>query len=204
MFRNRCNDLHSLKFCGCFRNYAQTLPLKKVTSIFFACLVLFNALGFYGLLVGIQYQSGRALESRLDKEQYDATETVTLKFPITLPYYIDDQSYERVDGEVEHRGEFYRLVKQKRERDTLYIVCIKDHDGKRIAEALSDYVKTYTDKPADAKQILKSFSLIKDFIATVTTVQSASAGWGHDFEFAFSTALYASITATHKSPPPRG
>jgi len=166
--------------------------------------VLFNALGFYGILVGIQYQSGRALETRLDQEQYDPSETVTLKFPIALPYYIDDASYERVDGEVEHKGEFYRLVKQKRERDTLYIVCIKDHDGKRIAEALSDYVKTYTAKPADAKQSVKSFSLIKDFISTVTTVQCASAGWGHDFEFAFSTARYASIPAMHNSPPPRG
>lgn len=178
--------------------------MKKITAIFFACLVLFNALGFYGILVGVQYQAGRALETRLDKEQYDPSETVTLKFPMTLPYYIDHGAYERVDGEVQHQGEYYRLVKQKRERDTLYIVCIKDHDGKRIAEALTDYVKTYTAKPADAKQSLKSFSLIKDFISTVTTVQSASAGWGHDFEFTCSTALYASIPATHKSPPPRG
>jgi len=177
--------------------------LKKITSIFFACLVLFNALGFYGILVGIQYHAGRALETRLDNEQYDASEVVTLKFPITLPYYIDDAAYERVDGEVEHKGEFYRLVKQKRERDTLYIVCIKDHDGKRIASALSDYVKTYTSTPADARQSVKSFSLIKDFISTVTTIQSASAGWDRDFEFTSSTAQYASIPARHKTPPPR-
>ena len=35
--------------------------------------------------------------------------------------------YERVNGEFEHNGEFFKLVKQKLENDTLNIVCIKDH-----------------------------------------------------------------------------
>lgn len=177
--------------------------MKKVTAIFFACLVLFNALGIYGILIGIQYQSGRAMETRLDNEDYDHTETVTLKFPMALPYHIDKGSYERVDGKVEHKGEFFRLVKQKLEKDTLYIVCIKDHDSKRISEALSDYVQTYTDKPIDGKQLLKGFSLIKDFLPSATHLQSASAGWHYDLDPMFATAHYHSVSARHASPPPR-
>jgi len=177
--------------------------VKKITAIFFACLVLFNALGFYGILVGLKFQSGQALESRLDKEQYEAAETMTLKFPLALPYYIDDESYERVDGQVEYKGEFYRLVKQKRERDTLFIVCIKDHDSKRIAEAMSDYVKTYKDDASDASHAIKGFTVIKDFIGTSTAVESASTGWNHEVEFATSSALYTSVSAQHTSPPPR-
>ena len=166
--------------------------------------MLLNALGFLGILVGMQYHSGRALESRLDNDQYDASQTVVLKFPMTLPYQTDQESYERVEGKFEHRGEFYRLVKQKLEKDTLYIVCIKDQDGKRIAAALSDYVKTYTDKPADAKQTLKSFTFIKDFLPTTTQIQSASLGWNHDVYPPSATAFYASVPARHASPPPRG
>lgn len=178
--------------------------MKKATAIFFACLVLLNAMGFYGILIGIQYQSSRALETRLDNDQYDLSETVTLKFPMTLPYQMDNESFERVDGKVAHNGEFYRLVKQRLQKDTLYIVCIKDQDGKRIAEALSDYVKTYTDKPADTKQSLKSFSFIKDFLLTVTNLQSLSAGWNHDVDFVSAAVYYNSIPAMHPSPPPRG
>lgn len=178
--------------------------MKKVTAIFFACLVLFNALGFYGILVGLEYQSGRALESRLDKEQYDSRESVTLKFPMALPYHIDSDSYERVDGKVQHDGQIYRLVKQRLQKDTLYIVCIKDHDGQRIAEALSDYVKTYTDKPASSKNSVKTFTFIKDFLPTATKLQSASAGWDHDVDRTFVIGSYDSIPEAHASPPPRG
>jgi hypothetical protein len=182
----------------------QHLPLKQVTAIFFACLVLLNALGFLGILIGMQYHSGRALESRLDNNEYDPSETVTLKFPMTVPYQADQQSYERVDGKVEFKGEFFRLVKQKLAKDTLYIVCIKDQDSKRIAAALSDYVKTYTDKPADARHSLKGFTFIKDFLPTTTQLQSASAGWDHDVYPSCAIATYASIPARHASPPPRG
>lgn len=179
-------------------------PLKKVTAIFFACLVLFNALGFYGILVGVQYHSGLSLESRLDRDQYNPDDEVTLKFPLALPYYIDRGSFERVNGEVAHNGEFFRLVKQKLEKDTLYIVCIKDVEGKRIAEALTDYVKTFTDKPAEGKQSAKSTTLIKDFLPTATNLLSASAGWDHDVDRTSAVAIYHSIPALHASPPPRG
>ncbi|MGC3943919.1 MAG: hypothetical protein QM762_05175 [Chryseolinea sp.] len=178
--------------------------MKKITAILFASLVLLNSLGFYGILVGIQYHSGRALESRLDRNQYDPSETVTLKFPMALPYQTDQISYERVDGKVEYNGEYYRLVKQKLAKDTLYIVCIKDHDGKLIAEALSDYVKTYTDKPADAKHTLKAFNFIKDYLPTSTDLQCHTFGWNHDIQFIAAAVFYNSVPATHKSPPPRG
>lgn len=177
--------------------------LKKVTAIFFAGLVLFNALGMYGLLIGIQYQSGRSLDSRLDRDQYNINDAITIKFPMSLPYHIDNGVYHRVEGKVQHQGEFYRLVKQKLEKDTLYIVCVRDHDGKRIADALSDYVKTYADTPSSSKSLIKSFSIIKDFLATVTTLQSACDGWFHDVEFTSATAIYSSIPAKHASPPPR-
>jgi hypothetical protein len=45
-------------------------------------------------------------------------ETILLKIPVAVPYQIDSEGYERVDGEFEHQGEFYRLVKQKYQNDT--------------------------------------------------------------------------------------
>lgn len=167
--------------------------------------MLFNALGFYGLLVGIQYRSTKELVERLDNEQYSEEETVTLRVPMALPYHMDTEVYERVDGEIEHNGEYYRLVKQKLEKDTLYIVCIKDHDSKRIKRALSDYVKTFTDKPSNSKQSSKYLtSLIKDFLPSSIQVSHLTAGWNTSTTGStqFSES-FNSVSLKVLSPPPK-
>lgn len=166
--------------------------------------MLFNALGFFGLFIGLRYKTKLDLVQRLDNNDYLDEETVTLKVPLALPYHIDSEEYDRVDGEIEHDGQFYQLVKQKLEKDTLYIVCIKDHDSKRINQALSDYVKTFTDKPVDAKQTAKFFTgFIKDFLPSSIEITSATSGWSCTVA---TTNLYDSFSSRSIavfSPPPQ-
>jgi len=167
-------------------------------------LVLFNALGFFGLFVGLRYKTGRDLTERLDNDEYSEEETVTLKVPMALPYHIDSKVYERIDGEIEHQGEFYRLVKQKLEKDTLYIVCIKDHDSKRIKQALSDYVKTFTDNPVDSKQTTKSFvGFIKDFLPSAIDITPTSSGWNYSVALTAFFDSFSSRSIAVFSPPPQ-
>jgi hypothetical protein len=177
--------------------------LKKIIAISLIFLLLFNALGFYGLFVGLRYKTASDLVARLDKQQYLDEETVTLKIPMAIPYHLDSE-YERVDGEIEHDGEFYRLVKQKLQKDTLYIVCIKDYDSKRIKQALADYVKTFTDKPVDAKHSGKiSISFIKDFLPTSIEMTHSSDGWMHDVSFTTIVDSFSSRSLAVVSPPPQ-
>jgi hypothetical protein len=122
---------------------------------------------------------------------------------MTIPYHLDSE-YERVDGEIEHNGEFYRLVKQKLEKDTLYIVCIKDHDSKRIKQALADYVKTFTDKPVQAKHSGKfSINFIKDFLPTSIEITPACAGWNYSIAGDARCDLFNSRYLSVLSPPPQ-
>lgn len=177
--------------------------LKRLTAIFLVLLLLFNALGFYGLFVGLRYKTAMDLVQRLDNHDYQEAETVTLKVPLTVPYHLDSE-YERVDGEIEHNGEFYRLVKQKLEKDTLYIVCIKDQDTKRIKQALADYVKTFTDKPVDAKHAGKFLtSFIKDFLPTSIEITPATAGWNYSVALADIFDSLSSRSLAVVSPPPQ-
>ena len=177
--------------------------MKKIIAIFLVLLLLFNALGFYGLFIGLRYKNEIDLVQRLDNDQYLEEQTVTLKVPMTLPYHLDSE-YERVDGEIEHDGEFYRLVKQKLQKDTLYIVCIKDQGSKRIKQALADYVKTFTDKPADAKHTGKFLTnFIKDFLPTSVGISSASAGWTHVVSSAEIIDSFNSRSIAVVSPPPQ-
>lgn len=157
--------------------------MKRSVAILLIFLLLFNALGFYGLLEGWRYKSSKELVRKLDNREYSADETVTIKVPFNLPYQLTSQEFQRVDGEISYNGEFYRLVKQKFENDSLVIVCIKDHESQRIHQALADYVKTFTDNPVDSKPSGKiSISFIKDFIPSVVSIAHLSDGYYYAIE----------------------
>lgn len=118
---------------------------------------------------------------RLDTDDYSQSETVLIKIPISIPYASDESEFERVDGKFEHQGEFYRLVKQKLSQDTLYVVCVKDKENKKIDEAMSSFVKTFTDKPVDTHSNSKLVvSFIKDYIPQSFEVSQQCLGWVTD------------------------
>jgi hypothetical protein len=168
-------------------------------------LLLFNAMGFYGLFVGLRFKTASDLVKRLDNQHYDEEETITVKVPITVPYTLSSsKEYERVDGEVEHQGEFYRLIKQKFENDTLYIVCIKDYESKRIHKALGDYVKTFTDDPMHGKNSSKSLpTFIKDFLPTSFKITHSSKGWNYSLVANSFNQFFYSRTLSVVTPPPQ-
>ena len=141
---------------------------------------------------------------RLDNHQYSEEETIVLSVPIAIPYLHDSKDYERVDGEFEYEGEFYRLVKQKYQSDTLYMVCIKDHTTKRIEQALTDYVKTFTDKPVDSKNSAKTtVDFVKDFLPFKISIFSISHGWNCPLHFDLKKYNLLERPLNISSPPPR-
>jgi hypothetical protein len=145
------------------------------------------------------------LIQKLDDNAYNASEAITFKMPITVPYNTDSRDFERVDGEFEHNGDVYRLVKQKLAQDTLYIVCVKDQESKKINQVLADYVKTFTDKPASAKQGAKTApTLIKDFISFSVAISNTSSGWETLTDYFLSPEnLIPTFTSSVVHPPER-
>jgi hypothetical protein len=151
--------------------------VRRLVTLILLVLFLLNIIGYYGVFVGLRLSNQLSLQRQFDSENYQNQE-VTIKVPIAIPYAVDSKTYERVDGEFEHEGQVYRLVKQKLQSDTLYIVCIKDNRAQKINQVLADYVKSYTDKPFSAKQNAKSISVFsKDFLSTTTSVESIALGW---------------------------
>lgn len=112
-------------------------------------------------------QANQKLLNRLEANQYSEGETIVLTIPLSMPYPTYQNGFERVDGEFEYQGEHYKLVKQKLENDTLFIVCIKDQESKKIFTALADFSKLANNLPAGSKQALNYLSkLFKDFTTT--------------------------------------
>jgi hypothetical protein len=145
------------------------------------------------------------MQTRFDNEEYSHTQEITIKVPLTIPYATDSREYTRVDGEFEHLGEVYRMVKQKLLSDTLYIVCVKDKTSKEINQALADYVKTFTDKPVSEKSNSKtSQNLIKDYMVSSIALQTGSDGWNHVLAHGAQTKEYNTLCIQLNSPPPQG
>ena len=178
--------------------------MRSIFSYLLVAILLLNVFGYYGVFMGLQYQNDREISALLDQDSYDLEQAITIKVPLTVPY-MGETEFERVRGEFEYQGEIYKLVKQKLSNDTLSIICVRNEAGKEIKRALSDYVKTFTDKPSDHQshgKVVPEF--IKDFIGSSVGVQPAVDGWVETCSFArtqFSVAVGARAIV---SPPPRG
>jgi hypothetical protein len=179
--------------------------VKKGLTVVLLVLFLLNMLGYYGVFVGLQFVNEREMKALFDDDNFLPEEEVTIKVPITIPYATDSRGFTRVDGEFEHEGEVYRMVKQRYMSDTLYIVCIKDNKSKEIKQALTDYVKSFTDKPSHQKSGTKSIqTFIKDYISTSTSLQKEETGWYKVLIHGMCSAVYESLVIQLNSPPPRG
>ena len=140
---------------------------------------------------------------RLDADAYSSEEVVVLAVPISLPYPVYDAGYERADGEVEHKGEFYRLVKQKVENDTLFMVCIRDQNQKHIARTMNEYTQLANDLPSSAKNTMDLLSkLFKDFTATSFVAPALGLTLAYDIAFSAEDVTILQRGLPVDSPPP--
>lgn len=177
--------------------------MKKLLTLFLLFLFLLNVLGYYGVFVGLQVRTTQQMRQDFDDDTYDHQE-VTFKIPLTVPYSTDSKEFTRVDGEFEHQGEVFRLVKQRLQTDTLYIVCVKDNTSKKINQALADYVKTFTDKPVSSKGNSKNIqNLIKDYLTQSISIEKQNSGWEKTFTFYVVEHSYELVNSSLTGPPPR-
>lgn len=126
---------------------------------------LFNVGGYYLLFWGLRHQRDRELTHKLDTNGYNPEQTIKLRIPVALPYPLQTTGYERIDGRFEHNGEYFKLVKQKLQGDTLYVICIRDEATRELVNAMTDYMQLTQALPnSDAGQKALHFlsKLIKD------------------------------------------
>lgn len=177
--------------------------MKRTVSILLLIVFLFNVGGYYILFWGLRHRSHLQLTARLDAERYSHDELVELKIPVTLPYPVQAQEFRRVDGRFEHGGEIYKMVKHKLENDTVYILCIKDLQEKKLVKTMTEFGKKANDLPASSKNPLNMlFKMMKEF-------QQAGSqnifGWVEQSAptyFSGNTIAFLSLIQRIPSPPP--
>ena len=161
-------------------------------------------MGYYVIFLGMQYRNDITMSRSLDADRYNDSEKIILKLPVSLPYVPDQPGFQRVEGKFEHRGEFYRLVKQKYAKDTLTVICVRDHEDERISKALSSYVKTFIDSGSNSDESLKiTVSFIKDFLAHKFSILTITPGWQSEITANIFVDNLKSTFASLIVPPPK-
>lgn len=177
--------------------------MKRTVSIFLVALLLLNVMGYYGLFMGLKYKHAVQAIERINADDFDESEALTIRIPLSIPY-APDTDFERVDGAFEHEGQYYRMVKQKLEKDTLHIVCILDTKAGHIQTALQEYVKTFADQSADRSGAKTIPTFIKDYCPSSFTFLGVAGGWVEVLKYSSGDAALLNPIISISSPPPKG
>lgn len=119
--------------------------MKKLSAILLIALFLFNLFGYRVLFNYEQQQSDILLEATLDKQDYNDADLITIKVPLSLPYVNNQQSFERVDGEITVNGKILKYVKRRITDGNLILLCLPDHNKMRIESAKDEFFKYAND-----------------------------------------------------------
>lgn len=126
--------------------------MRKIAAILLLLILIFNWVG-YRLLSGyLQLRSDVKLESKLDRNDFKEDDLIQIKIPLNLPYQLDWQEFERVDGEVELDGIHYKYVKRKILNDSLVLLCLPNESKQKLDEAGNDYFKMVADLDHSAQK----------------------------------------------------
>jgi hypothetical protein len=93
----------------------------------------------------VQQQSDIQLQASLDNNDFDESELLTIKVPLSVPYQNDQQNFERVDGELKLNGKIYKYVKRKISDGQLILLCLPDHNKMQLQSAKNEFFKYAND-----------------------------------------------------------
>lgn len=178
--------------------------MRKTAAIFFLVTFLFNLGGYYIVFWGLQLKADSELIKLIDNSAYSGSDEVIITVPLNLPYPIYQEGFNRVNGEFEYGGEYYRLVKQKVENDVLVLVCVKDHGQKNLTAAMTDFTKAANNLPASNQQTSNLLAkLFKDFQSADLLIFANGSGWTKDIGIVRFVIPSFYADRTIDTPPPK-
>ena len=97
------------------------------------------------LIQWIEQKADSRLEARLDNNNYNEADLITIKVSLNMPYQNEWSDFERYDGEVEKDGKIYKYVKRKVQNDSLILLCIPHETKMNLQAAKDDFYKLVND-----------------------------------------------------------
>jgi hypothetical protein len=139
------------------------LLLRKSASIILLFILMFNMIGYRAWFYYAERKADIAMETRLDKDQYDENDLISITVPLDNPYQLEQRNYQRIDGEINFQGKNFKFVKRKVSDGKLILLCIPDARKMVLKKAKAEYGNAANDLNGNSKGssrsgIQKSFS----------------------------------------------
>ncbi len=124
----------------------------------------------------LQERQNIVLEAQLDQQDYNEKDLISIKTPLTLPYYTSSKEFERIDGEIKVDGIIYKYVKRRIYKDTLEVLCITNKAKMKLASAEDDFFKLNNDlqTPHSSKKSSNSNNLKLSFFDYCNSIATFS------------------------------
>ena len=115
--------------------------MRKLVAIFMLAIFTFNIAGYQLIYNYMASRSDIVLEQALDEQGYNESDLISIKQATNLPYYTNNETFQRIDGEVEIDGIKYKYVKSRIYNDSLEMLCIPHHAKMKIEQSRNDYAQ---------------------------------------------------------------
>lgn len=108
-------------------------------------VLCFNWLGYQFVFDSLEKKYNDLLEAKLDADDYDESELISIKTAFPIPYFVNSNRFERWNGEVEVDGVKYKYVKRRFFNDSIEMLCIPNYAGTAIQSAKHSYFRFVND-----------------------------------------------------------
>ncbi len=173
--------------------------MKKFSAFFLISVLLYQAGGF-----ALMFLSQKS--SEIFSEEIAQLDKVVVKIPISLPYNEAKwQEPKKVEGQVQKGNEFYQMVEQKMEGDTLYTTMVADHSAREsfleLAEMVDQHLKNDSPKHDHSKSSLINL-LVKEYCDSKQTFILYVMDWSKvEVNFPNPRITFSAYSASLDSPP---
>jgi len=140
------------------------LSLKRLAAILFLSIMLFNLCGYRLLIHYLHSKSAAQLSAQIDNNEYNDATLISIKTPLSLPYYTNNETYERVDGVITIQGEHYNYVKRRVFNDSLELLCLPNTTKTKLDKVEADFSKSVADDGRSAQKNSKKTVVVKNVL----------------------------------------
>lgn len=162
--------------------------LKQLLTISLVAILVFNMFGYQFIVAYLQQQNSLAIETRIDKDQYNDSELISIKVSLNLPYYNGCAEFERTYGSVNIDGIDYEYVKRRVYKDTLELLCLANFEKTKLSTVSGEIAKGVAENGSQpAKKPITIKTLLPDYFLQLA-----------DHQFVPSSQCIQTYFSTHK------
>ncbi len=150
--------------------------MTRLAAILLLGIFSFNIFGYKIVAIYTEHKANEKMELAFDENDYTDQQLISIKQPTNLPYYQNSKTFQRIDGEIEIDGIFYKYVKCRIYNDSLEMLCIPNTAKMKIQAAKADFSRLVADiqtsagkkkSPSESKSFQKIISEFEEQLSAV-------------------------------------